>query len=166
MQVIFLDIDGVLNQGQHPERGWDWAHPTCLAAFNRIVELTGAKVVVSSSWRLADDLESTRPTSALQADLDHLGVRCEVVGCTPLLNVWDEEDEFFADAPRLTEIRQWLDAHPEVTEFVVLDDMDITESNSGDIEAHDEEIEARWVQTIFARGLTDEDATTALHLLL
>jgi hypothetical protein len=59
MGVLFLDIDGVLNstaywwrEGQDVPMGQAGAiDPAAVARLNRIIEATGAVVVLSSSWR-------------------------------------------------------------------------------------------------------------------
>jgi hypothetical protein len=58
-RLIFLDFDGVLNQmtqrpGDKFGRQYNyarWIDPACMARLNRIVDATGAKLVISSSWR-------------------------------------------------------------------------------------------------------------------
>lgn len=145
MRVIFLDIDGVLNNTQTvtdadaPWRGPNpiadgsppWAllipvDPMCVARLNRLVAETGAKIVISSSWRLFSRWEDLGP-----ALLRH-GVVADVIGETPdLVNdaAWLERWRTREGAPfeyermeRGWEIREYLAAHPEVTEFVILDD--------------------------------------------
>ncbi len=62
MRYILLDFDGVLTSDaftrqcvfeHRPENlfGVDWFDPSCIDALRYIVEETGAKIVVSSSWR-------------------------------------------------------------------------------------------------------------------
>ena len=53
MKVIFLDIDGVLNCDRTPNpRKFPYVvDRKLLARFKRIVKRTGAKVVLSSTWR-------------------------------------------------------------------------------------------------------------------
>lgn len=46
MKVIFLDVDGVMNSIHN-----EWLDLKCVDNLNLIVEATGAKVVISSSWR-------------------------------------------------------------------------------------------------------------------
>lgn len=89
-KLIFLDIDGVLN-GYGPE--YDYEHvvngyPTSFGStdhlissklvdnFNYLINYTKAKVVVSSVWRLGENVES------MQKILDSVGVICEIVGLT------------------------------------------------------------------------------------
>lgn len=139
MKVLFLDIDGVLNNpGTYCEDA-PWRHeegerlrvpvePSCMARLNRLVAVTGAKIVISSSWRLFARWEELGPA------LTRYGLVADVIGETPdLVNdpVWLEAWRTREGAPfayermeRGTEIAEWLAAHPEVTAFVILDDCD------------------------------------------
>lgn len=54
MKIIFLDIDGVLNTSEtlkHSHNGIIGIDPYRVLLLDRIVEATGAEVVLSSSWR-------------------------------------------------------------------------------------------------------------------
>ena len=54
MKIIFLDIDGVLNvipQGRD-EYGAIF-HPEFVANLKHIIDKTGAKLVISSTWRMS-----------------------------------------------------------------------------------------------------------------
>ena len=53
MKVIFLDIDGVLNcrKTPNPRKLPYIVDPKLLKRFKRLVERTGAKVVLASTWR-------------------------------------------------------------------------------------------------------------------
>jgi hypothetical protein len=145
MRVIFLDIDGVLNNTQTvtpvdaPWRGPgsvepgapEWTllvpiDPVCMARLNRLVAETGAKIVMSSSWRLFARWQDLGPALA------RYGLVGDVIGETPdlvnngeWLNRWRTRDGAPFQYERMQrgwEIREWLAAHPEVTEFVILDD--------------------------------------------
>jgi len=52
-KVIFLDIDGVLNckRTPNPRKLPYVVDPVLLARFKRLVERSGADVVLSSTWR-------------------------------------------------------------------------------------------------------------------
>jgi hypothetical protein len=51
-KLIFLDIDGVLNDRTiDPASGSCTLLPRCVASFNRLLGATDAKVVISSAWR-------------------------------------------------------------------------------------------------------------------
>lgn len=134
MRVIFLDIDGVLNRcdtrsGQTPTPEEPLPipiEPVCMARLNRLVEETGAKIVISSSWRMFACWQDLGPA------LVRHGLVAEVIGETPdLVNdaVWLAHWRSREGAPftyermeRGWEIREYLAAHPEVTGFVILDD--------------------------------------------
>jgi HAD domain in Swiss Army Knife RNA repair proteins len=53
MKVIFLDIDGVLNckKTPNPRRLPYIVDRRLLSRFKRLIDRTGAKVVLSSTWR-------------------------------------------------------------------------------------------------------------------
>jgi len=48
-RVVFLDIDGVLINEKYANT--NMADPACVEQLNRITDRTGAKIVVSSSWK-------------------------------------------------------------------------------------------------------------------
>ena len=134
MRVVFLDIDGVLN---HCDTRHDVSPtsteplpipiaPECMVRLNRLIAETGAKVVISSSWRKFARWQDLGPA------LVRHGLVADVIGETPdLVNdaVWLENWRMREGAPftyerleRGWEIGEWLAAHPEVTAFVILDD--------------------------------------------
>jgi|694.fasta_scaffold06336_41 hypothetical protein len=97
MKIIFLDIDGVLNsQDWYLQRSedpnWDpnnmtkedykrWEFsPTLVSNLNLIIENTGAKIVVSSTWRRGYDIKG------LQELFDSVGISGEVIGKTPSIH--------------------------------------------------------------------------------
>lgn len=47
-KIIFLDIDGVINTTKHRFQKFD---EECMSSFEEILNLTKAKIVISSSWR-------------------------------------------------------------------------------------------------------------------
>lgn len=113
MKVIFLDIDGVII----PYGPWrmDKLHPTCVEHLRRIMEATGAHLVISSSWRIAKYAQLVGLFSAVGiAVLDRTPS-----GLALPLGVFGA---FTVAGERPREIRAWLAAHPDVTAFIVLDD--------------------------------------------
>jgi hypothetical protein len=125
MKIVFLDFDGVLNnysmleQARGPGAGIFSAD--AIERLNSIVERTGAKVVVISSWRALYGLD------ALKALLLSEGFTGEVLACTPSL---EKATAPVPDAApghtRCREIQAWLDALPEPPEsFVILDDIEL-----------------------------------------
>ncbi len=105
MKVIFLDIDGVLNCKATPNpRNFPYiAEPKLVRQFNRLLDRTGAKSVLASTWRYD-------PAGRFSAK--HWGI--PFVDCTPDM----------PHKPRRAEILRWLADHPKVTRYAVLDDED------------------------------------------
>lgn len=161
MRLVFLNIDGVINQGYDKVRGapsgFDYAVPSCVVALNGLTRATGASIIVSSAWR------DVHPLAELRTLLKGFGVEAEVVDNTP--NDLDDASGF--PAARIAEIRVFLDLQPpgSVESFVVLDDLDIRLDIDNEA-VKDEEIEARTVRTVTEVGLTDEDAVRAARLLV
>lgn len=138
MRVIFLDFDGVLNSHQsfnfwhnkRDQKKWEnelfesWkgslyeylAQEFCPIALNNLEDLfrkvPDLKIVVSSTWRLRNDIEDLKKILA-PAKL----VSAAVIDVTP----------HFRGRPvgqnsRGHEIQDWLDRHSEVTNYVIIDD--------------------------------------------
>jgi hypothetical protein len=104
-RIIFLDIDGVLNSSRTPNpRKLPYVvDPALLARFQRLVERSGADVVLTSTWRY---------DPAWLFSAQHWGIQfVDVVPDLP-------------GQPRRDEIMAWLDGHGEVTRFAVIDDDD------------------------------------------
>lgn len=149
MKVIFLDIDGVLNNAQTEDRfmGFVGLDKTLIENFNHITDVVDdVKIVISSTWRRV--FEYRFPGSGLVnlvSLLRERGLRGEIVGATPILS-----------RSRGQEIRAWLSQHPEVEDYVILDDID---------EGFDEDQISRHVKTDFVAGLTVDAAEEAVELL-
>lgn len=109
MTVIFLDVDGVLNLGCF-DQSTSCFHDNCLNELKLLVLHTDAKVVVSSSWK--DDESSL---NSLKCKLYEYGIRAI------------DTTERRSYKTREVEIQEWLDAHPDVSNYVVLDDWDLSE---------------------------------------
>jgi hypothetical protein len=105
VKVIFVDIDGVLNCEDTPNpRKFPYVvDKKLLTRFKRVLEHTGAKVVLSSSWRCD-------PVGLYAAK--HWGITFMDV-CPDLPR-----------SPRRSEMLKWLHAHPKVTRYAVIDDED------------------------------------------
>lgn len=141
--VIFLDVDGVLNHrgtwDDKSQRGPWRLCPAAVARFNRVVAATGAQVVISSSWR---------GNEAGERKLHNAGVlkRWHKDKRTPRLNTITKGGIYIAKV-RGEEIDDWLSRHPEVRNYVIVDD----ESDMLDYQ------KPRFVQTDFHDGgLLDE----------
>ncbi len=118
MKILFLDIDGCLNSYQSFElimglgQYWDLPVgndlcPMCCSNLETIINITGCKIVISSSWRHGSDLEIMRGWFSFSKIISEA--------------IIDKTPEIF-HAQRGTEIKKWLEDHPEVTHFAALDD--------------------------------------------
>jgi hypothetical protein len=105
MKVIFLDIDGVLNceQTRNPRDFPFIVDKQLLARLKRLLQRTGAKVVLTSSWRH-----------------DPIGLLAAKYFTVPFFDVCPD----LPKEPRCREILRWLKRHPRVTRYVVIDDED------------------------------------------
>ncbi len=116
MNVIFLDIDGVLNSQQQSisdnVKGtfdYEGLDRVGLGLLRQVVELTDAKIVISSTWR-HDGYEGI--AGAFEAHgWRGLIMRKIIVGVTPWLT-----------GVRGAEIKHWFDEHDEFTNYVIIDD--------------------------------------------
>ena len=129
VKVLFLDIDGVVNNKHTKEnfKGFIMGiDPAMAALVQRIVRNSGCEVVLSSSWRL------------YQHSRDEVERKvCKFADITPILY-----------APRGYEIKAWLTLHPEIQHYAILDDA----------ESILPEQRANFFQTIWESGLTEDIA--------
>lgn len=131
MKLIFLDIDGVLNnelffksrkeKAIKNESRIDFEvsmfDPRCVDLLNHIVDKTNAYVVISSTWRKGKDVKE------LENLFDKVGFKGTIIGKTPWLTYAGEN----GTVPRGCEIKHWLDNHPDKDKYldaryVILDD--------------------------------------------
>lgn len=106
--IIFLDIDGVLvHVGHNPSNRVlrEDMDPACVAVLNRLVRETGAKIVISSTWRLLEPLEDLRKKL-----VDEAGVVAEIIDVTPMI------------INRGDEILKWIQDNNYIGDYLVVDD--------------------------------------------
>lgn len=140
MKVIFLDVDGVLNSKQDGNT-IKLRTASHFRLLQYIVEATGARIVLSSSWRAG----FARAKNILSDRLKEYGL--EIMDSTPVLS---------GVSCRGDEIRQWLsDNEQSVEKFVILDDdADMAEFT-----------ETNLVQTDSEVGLQEKDALRCIEML-
>ena len=175
MKVLFLDIDGVLNSenwfayriycvknnmvnilmnfvdtdDRNIKHKLTMLDDRAIANLNRIVEETGCKVVLSSSWRSSIESENIFTQNLLKLK----GFKYEFYDVTPRLCFND------FSIRRGEEIQLWMDKESEKNEiesFVILDDDDsdmLPEQTNNFIHV-DGQV-----------GLTDRDVFTAIEIL-
>jgi hypothetical protein len=167
MKVIFLDFDGVLNPTHYMMcLGKMWRESNGLIksqdefghlffqqnidALNHILENTNAKIVVSSTWRMSgkkviEDMFFERNMNLAYS---------EFFDITPDHAQPQPSGLWLADE-RGAEIQAWLDAHPEVTNYVIIDDQsDMLPSQMNN-----------FVKVNQWHGLTMQDANNAIKIL-
>lgn len=105
-----------------------------------IVESTNSEIVLSSSWRWYKESREKIKEQLQKHNLKFIDI-------TPT-----RTDKTLK---REEEIQSWLDSHPEVVNYVILDDEKIS----------CESMKKHHVKTTFSRGLTIESARTAIEIL-
>ena len=161
MKIIFCDIDGVLNvcYGQRDEFG-QLFHPHFVDNLKWIIDTTGAKIVISSSWRHSGLSEMKRMWDHRNLPGDVIDITCD---CAQVVD--NGNCEFYDLVERGHEIQEWLNAH-EVENFVILDDdNDVLESQRGNFvrcannRDHEDCVDIGY-------GLTKKCAEKAIEILL
>ena len=133
MNIIFLDIDGVLNTERYlteqvEGNGGIVKHemqfnfdPLAMANLKQIVDASNAKIVLSSTWRTSFNLPfysrgPLRPyRKAIMKNLDLFGISRRIIGITPVID----------SVSRGKEIAAWLEDNGMalgVNHVVIIDD--------------------------------------------
>lgn len=141
MKCLFLDADGVLNSRDTTDfKNNLWPVDPYMAFMVGKIQLdTDCVIVVSSSWR-----HHPEGMAAFNKLFNN------VIDKTPSLNIVGYEN-----SPRGHEIQAWLDAHPEVTRYAIIDD----DSDMLDTQ------KPNFFQTTFQHGLTEEIALAVTNHL-
>lgn len=141
MKVLFLDIDGVCNSRAFAELGnslWNNTDPAAVALVRRIIDETKCKVVLSSTWRLYPD---SRKAVKQQV--------CHYIDMTKDMQAGEKR----GIVDRGVEVQEWLDRHPYVTQYAILDD-------ESDFLPH------QWLfKTTFEKGITEDIAQAVIDHL-
>lgn len=151
MKVLFLDHDGVIclstEWGGRYKKQKKWGgrklsmtpseipleykfdnfNKKAIKVLNEILEETGVEIVVSSDWKLHCSLEEMGQYYESQ------GIKKKPISFTPSLNdcTWYNPDQFpwnrtwNSEQSRSIEITQYLIDHPEITNWVAVDDLDM-----------------------------------------
>lgn len=143
MKVIFLDVDGVLNNSNTKALtpgGWMGVSKTLVKRLQRVAAATNAKVVLTSTWKDADKLE-----------LDYLYKKLNF--CKPIDFTIEKGSTFY----RGGSIADYIKTHQDIEQFVILDDhlFDFEEQNLLD----------HFVLTNQRIGLTEENTEQAIRIL-
>jgi len=106
MKVIFLDFNGVLDT-------WDvWDKPDLgnLQRLKHIVDETGAKIVISSSLKNSYYSSGRFGEVGTMFVNSIIDIGIEIIGITPYIGKREEE------------IQMYLEMHPEIENFCIIDD--------------------------------------------
>lgn len=111
-----------------------------ICQLRRIVETTGAEIVLASSWRWYKEQRNTVHKQLKRKNIDFIDT-------TPI--------EITIKMSRADEINAWLKKHPEIDNYVILDDEEIK----------DIKLIPHLVKTTFKHGLTRDKAEQAIKIL-
>ncbi|MFJ8528601.1 HAD domain-containing protein [Bacillus sp. NPDC094106] len=114
MNLIFLDIDGVMNHSNYFVRSKQHKLqafcPKALENLKTILEKCDAKIVVISTWRKLGSVKMLK-----KSIFSHYGLQKYIIGRTPVLN----------NEPRGAEIQAFMDGfNKHINKFVIIDDDD------------------------------------------
>lgn len=161
-KIIFLDIDGVLNSSF-----WNEAHQKeisdgtlidteKIALLAQLAKRANAKIILHSGWRFWFDnngIPLRRESERLAKLLSDVGLR--ISGMTPDLTTEEIRKTKKFSLVKADEILLWLDRHPDVSGWVVLDDLPL----------HNETITRHQVLPNQDLGLTLDDIAKAERIL-
>lgn len=144
MKLIFLDIDGVMNSytsalsAKHESLAFD---NRAVENLKLVINETGAKIVVSSTWRIGETIDSLKTRI-----FSHYGLDEHVIGITP----------YYIETIRGIEISDYMlsNENMRVDAFVILDD-DTDMGNLKPFHVH--------VNRVY--GLSVNDAKKAISIL-
>lgn len=102
-KIIFLDIDGTITSAR---TGWRRFDIFAVQFLNWVCEQTGAKIVISSSWRY------NHPKEEFQSFFNNIH------------DDWKTDVNLLSNGSKCRgdEIQIWLNKHPETQQYLILDD--------------------------------------------
>jgi hypothetical protein len=161
-KVIFLDIDGVLNsdlwneKNQHAISGGLLIDSDKVELLSEIRARTGANIVLHSGWKFwfNNNFEPLRKESQILVELFEQK-NIAIVDITPDFSTEEIRKTKKFSLVKGKEILAWLDEHPNVEKWIVIDDLYL----------HDDEIEKHQIRTNQITGLTREDVDLAIDML-
>jgi hypothetical protein len=160
MRIIFLDVDGVLNNDDTTDkyRFFTGIDPILVDRLKKIYDESNkedeTRIVISSSWRV----DKIRKTEYSDGSYEYLVQRLEekgmeIIGNTP--------EDWYTSLYRGREIYAWLILNMDkydIDHFVILDDENFDICNY-------EDWRSRFVCTDYHLGLTENDVNKALKIL-
>ena len=139
-RIIFLDIDGVLNTKDWVQNKSAWVEENKLRLLAYLCEITGAKIVLSTSWRetLIEPDVIGKESAFYKAAQLFKEYNLEILDITPRLQTREQE------------IMSWINDN-KIKSWVIFDDKELDIPNL--------------VRTDNTVGLTVEDCEKAMSIL-
>lgn len=169
MNCIFLDIDGVLNSDQDATAtkykmrvdgdGYLGIYKPRLRKLKQIVDATGAIIVLTSSWKdsyveYLDQYKRGVPSKKRNHEGRYLRNKFREVN----LEIYDTTLKYeFSEKYRGHGIKVYLKDHPEITNWIVIDDAIFND--------YDKDIRERLIFTDYTEGLNDINVIDAIEKL-
>lgn len=156
--ILFLDIDGVLNDSRSRPKT---LRPELIMKLKKIINLTQCNIVLSSSWRRVSELKKKfikQFKKIARLDIDTI-----YIGDTPSNG---------SNPTRIHEIMEYFEKNennlikPNKINWVVVDDMDLLNENQAFNKELEKFISGHWVQTKIDTGLTNENVEEIISILL
>lgn len=161
-KIIFLDIDGVLNNNF-----WNESHQREISdgtlidedkvkLLYNIIKETEADIVLHSGWRFwfCENIQPIRKESQKLVELlakNHMVILDKTIDYS---TAEIRKSKKFS-LVKAKEILTWIREHPEVKSWIVIDDLDL----------HDDEVEKHQIKTNPITGLTQGDVHLAITML-
>ena len=157
MKVIFLDIDGVLNSKEFLKNNQNEViDRSSVSILKKVIDKTGAVIVMSSGWRLWFD-DNMMPEDGYSQCL--YDILCEfdikLFGKTPDFSTNEIRTKKTFSHVKAKEITAWLSEHKNFDKYVVLDDLLLKS----------EEINSHLIRTNAQVGITEDDAKRAIIMI-
>lgn len=145
MKIIFLDFDGVITTY---DSQWNLSS-SCVLSIEHILKVTGAKIVITSSWAIGS-LDASHFINKLFNKPEVTITSKNSLFITSIIDIINKDYPLRGEG-----IQEWLDNHPDVTSYVILDD------NSDML---DEQL-FNFVQTDTYYGITAREVDLAIRIL-
>lgn len=148
VKLVFLDLDGVLVTHRP-----GCIEPGLLVNLKRLIESTGAEIVLSSDWRRHAQAREEARRVLRTAGMDF-------IACTPCMSAYIPQ--------RPTEILQWKRDYMErlrreggetISNWVAIDDRALLDERNG------RSLTGHFCRTNPVRGLTDKDVDECIRIL-
>ena len=134
MKVLFLDHDGVVclstewgsrfKNKEGLDSVFDRFNEKAIKVLNQIIEETDCEIVISSDWRFHATLAQMKELYAIR------GVKKLPIDYTRGDIDWKDFIKVHPgnelEVTRVLEIEDWVKAHPQITHWVAVDDMDLS----------------------------------------